>query len=451
MISLPHKKIGIWGFGLVGKSALSYATGQGAQCSIFDQRELTSDEKELITKQRATINKDLNDFLTYNDYILTSPGVDITPYKNDYPFICELDLFSSTWHKPSIAITGSIGKTTITSLISALVTKKIAAVTAGNIGTPMLSILDQQDKVMIAILELSSWQLEYADHYSPDIAIITNLYPNHLDRHKTMTNYFQAKAHIFKHQQKHQTLIAPLDLREQITSTSIQSNCIWVNRTKPNEQLLDQLTTAIYIDNDQVIHYYDNLEHKIMHCSELPQCTIQENWLFVLATLIQLQLPVESITDCYLQLEHRIERVATHHNITFYNDSKGTTIEATLAALSQFQQEKIILFLGGLSKGVDRSKLIKQMPDNVIDIICFGQEANNLKHYCDLEQRNAHAFTNLEEAFVYALSSTQDASIGLLSPSGSSYDLYNNYEERGKHFKQLVHAAIASHKIDNNC
>jgi UDP-N-acetylmuramoylalanine--D-glutamate ligase len=167
-----------------------------------------------------------------------------------------------------------------------------------------------------------------------------------------------------------------------------------------------------------------------------------ENWLFALAALLQLNLPVDLALNCSLQLEHRIEKVTTVDNITFYNDSKATTVEATLAAIKQFKDEKIILFLGGLSKGVDRSTLIAQMPNNVVSVICFGKEADQLKQYCEVTNRYAHSFCNLEEAFNYAIEHTQNATVALLSPSGSSYDLYNNYEERGRHFKELVHAMI---------
>lgn len=440
MISLQDKKIGIWGFGLVGKSALYYTTKEGAKCSIFDQRELNKDEQDSIKQQHGTIEKTLKLFLHSNDYILPSPGVDISSYKQKHSFICELDLFASRWLKPSIAITGSVGKTTVTTLISKLLAKRLSVITAGNIGTPMLSTLERQDEADIAILELSSWQLEYSSHYAPEIAIITNLYPNHLDRHKTMENYLLAKANISKYQKEHQTLIAPLQLQQQLQPLSIRSNCIWISLTRPETHFFKLCSNILFLDTERVIYWHNKTEKVIIETNTLSESIMIENWLFALATLLQMQLPMELTYECSLQIEHRIERVTTIDNLTFYNDSKATTTEATLAAIKQFKNEKIILFLGGLSKGVDRSTLIAQLPNNVISIICFGKEADQLKEYCADANRSAQSFCNLEKAFIYAIENKKDATIALLSPSGSSYDLYTNYEERGEHFKGLVHA-----------
>lgn len=442
MIPLHHKKIGIWGFGLVGKAALTYATKEGAQCSIFDQRKLHKEEQQIIEDQHGIIIDDLQQFLTSNEHILASPGVDISAYYNKENFICELDLLASHWLKPSIAITGSVGKTTITTLISLLLAKQLSVVTAGNIGTPMLSIIDKQHEVDMAVIELSSWQLEYSHHYAPDIAIITNLYPNHLDRHRTIENYLLAKANIFRYQQAHQTLIAPLHLQEQLQSLSIKSHCIWVNPTRPQKIFFDLCNNILFLDNDAIIYWHNNTETVITNSHNLSRSIMIENWLFALATLLQLRLPIELSFNCSLQLEHRIEKVAAFDNLTFYNDSKATTVEATLAALQQFKDEKIVLFLGGLSKGVDRSTLIKKLPKNVTTVLCFGKEAEQLKQYCDLFGHHAHSFCNLEMAFNHAIKYRQNGTVALLSPSGSSYDLYNNYEERGRHFKELVHTMI---------
>lgn len=442
MSSLHHKKIGIWGFGLVGKSALHYATEEGAECSIFDQRELNRDEQASIEQHHGTIEKNLELFLNSNDYILPSPGVDISSYKQQHSFICELDLFASRWLKPSIAITGSVGKTTVTTLISTLIAKKMSVATGGNIGTPMLSIIGKQQEVDMAVVELSSWQLEHSRYYAPDIAIITNLYPNHLDRHLTMENYLLAKANIFTYQQAHQTLIAPLYLQQQLLSLSIKSKCIWVSNKRPQMDSLDPSDNILFLDNDMVIYRHNKTETTILNSHSLSRSVMIENWLFALAALLQLNQPAELVFDCSIQLEHRIEKVATIANTTFYNDSKATTVEATLAAIKQFKDEKIVLFLGGLSKGVDRSTLIAQMPNNVISVICFGKEADQLKQYCEVANRHAYSFYNLEEAFDYAIEHTQNATVALLSPSGSSYDLYANYEERGRHFKELVHTMI---------
>lgn len=439
MITLTDKKVGVWGLGSVGKAALAFLSQQKAQCSIYDQRTFTNDERELLHRYQLQVygQEELDQFLQSHDYILASPGVDITPYRNKAHFLCELDLFAPIWHKPSIGITGTIGKTTVTTLLHMILQKEMMVAMGGNIGIPLLDIITQQEHVDVAVVELSSWQLEYAHTYAPDIAIWTNLYPNHLNRHHTMDNYFQAKAHLLTYQTNAQTAIIPLALWDQIQDLKIKSHCIWIHHTKPKRRYFDRAQSMIYLDNDQVIYWQNGLKQKLICVDQLPTCTFTANWLFVLATLMTLKLPTNLINDCSIQLEHRLEKVGTYNNLTFYNDSKATTPEATLAAVGQFKHDKIILFLGGLSKGVDRSTLVSQLPKNVIAIICFGKEAHLLKAMCDKQQLKAYACTNLEEAFHYARK-INNANITLFSPSGASFDLYANYQDRGDHFKQLV-------------
>ncbi len=439
MITLADKKVGIWGLGSVGKAAIAYLSQQGAQCHVYDQRPLTDDELKLLHRYQAQAygHDELAQFLQTSDYVLASPGVDTALYRNKAPFLCELDLFAPVWHKPSIGITGTIGKTTLTTLLHMILQKEMKATMGGNIGIPLLDIITQQEHVDVAVIELSSWQLEYAHTYAPDIAIWTNLYPNHLDRHHTMDAYFQAKAHLLTRQTNTQTAIVPLALWGQIQVLKIKSHCIWIHHTKPKRRYFDRAQSMIYVDNDQIIYLQNGFKQELMSVDQLPTCTFTTNWLFVLATLLTLKLPISLINDCSIQLEHRLEKVGTYNNLTFYNDSKATTPEATLAAVGQFKDDKIILFLGGLSKGVDRATLIQQLPENVIAIICFGKEAHLLKMLCDEQLLNAYACADLEEAFHHARK-INNATIALFSPSGASFDLYDNYQERGNRFKQLV-------------
>ncbi len=444
MITLTNKKVGIWGFGRVGKAALTYLSQQKAHCLVYDIRPLTTDELKLLhTHQAYTYShEELDQFLQTADYILASPGVDTAPYRDKASFICELDLFAQVWTKPSIGITGTIGKTTLTTLLNTILQKNMSVVMGGNIGTPLLDLVTHQEKADLAVIELSSWQLEYAHTYAPSIALWTNLYPNHLDRHHTMDAYFHAKANIIKQQTSTQTTVVPLDLWHQIQKLKITSHCMWVHHNKPEQHHFDHATSLLYVDSNQVVYWQNGSEQILMEAAQLPSCTFATNWLFVLATLLALKLPISLINDCSMRLEHRLEKVGTYQHLTFYNDSKATTPEATLAALNQFKQDKIILFLGGLSKGVDRSILISKLPKNITQIICFGQEAQQLKALCETYQFTTHACSDLEKAFQHATTSNT-ATIALFSPSGSSFDLYTNYQERGDHFKQLV-SSLAS-------
>src|SRR5262249_3022121 len=145
---------------------------------------------------------------------------------HNHQWLCELDLFYTLWKKPIIAITGSVGKTTTASMLAQLCTyNNIPVALGGNIGTPMLDLLVQQNTAAWAILEVSSFQLEHCHFFAPDIAIITNLHQNHLDRHTTLEQYWLAKANIFMHQHKTHHIIAPLALYEAISAYNPQAYC----------------------------------------------------------------------------------------------------------------------------------------------------------------------------------------------------------------------------------
>ena len=151
-----HKQyIGIWGFGVVGKSALSYFTKQGATCTLFDKRTLTSEEHALLAQHDAIYlpEQDIEHFFSEQTGIIASPGIDINPYKDRAHFICELDIFAPAWKRPLITVTGSVGKTSTTTLIGKLFNETRVAV-GGNIGIPMLSFIEHQEQYDYAVLEL---------------------------------------------------------------------------------------------------------------------------------------------------------------------------------------------------------------------------------------------------------------------------------------------------------
>ena len=232
-------KIGIWGFGVVGKSILSFLTSlpnKEYQISILEQRSLTPLEQELIKGHNALLvdQKFLHQFLEMNDYIIASPGVDLTPYKDfQEKWITELDLFSAVNKTPVIAVTGSVGKTSIVTLLTGLLNafnKRACAI--GNIGTPMLDLLTDatNNTYDFFVMELSSFQLEHAKYFKPNIAIITNLIANHLDRHKTLENYLIAKGSLLKNQTEENIAIIPMEFMDAFWSFIGQQKVIWVGQ-----------------------------------------------------------------------------------------------------------------------------------------------------------------------------------------------------------------------------
>jgi len=441
--ALQNKKIGIWGFGKVGRSYLAFCATQGISCTIYDQRHLTPDEQALIRDHNATVAQHISlaEFLSQHDVILASPGINTNPYRNQAQFMCELDLFSQAWHKPYIGITGTLGKTTITTLLGQLLSKAFPVAVGGNIGTPMLDLLPQQSDVDLAILELSSWQLEHTNTCSPAIAIWTNLFANHLDRHQTMEAYVHAKARILTYQKPQECLIAPFSLRDQILATDTQATCCWISTEDLTQQiaLLGKNECAIYIRNTSVIRHAYNKEVTLYSTKNLPKQGFLSNWLILSATLDRLQLPLELLSkDTFCALPHRLENIAAPLPGVYINDSKSTTAASTLAAIQMYQQQSMMLILGGLSKGIDRTGLIAQLPPSIKKVFCFGKEAHELLRMCKEHGIEAHAYNTLPEVMEALKTIVQNNDIVLFSPSGASFDLYANYEERGNHFKLLA-------------
>jgi UDP-N-acetylmuramoylalanine--D-glutamate ligase len=418
---LQNKKIGIWGFGTVGKSVLSFLSQFDCQISVLDSRQLNPFETALLQGHNVTfVSEDLlPQFLEMNDFIIPSPGINISKFMgtNDNEenseinekFITELDLFYAFNKTPTIAITGSVGKTTTVHLLTHILNKlgkKTCA--AGNIGHALLDTINQ--KYDYLVLELSSFQLQYIKKFRPNHGVFLNIYENHLDHHADMPEYLDAKKKLFEFQTEDDFAHVPLEHSDLLWDTITHQKINWVG-PDAYEDITKVLSDIIHPNNAQII----------------------------ISVLETLNLPTENIKNMcsdYSFLPDRMELVATHKGISFYNDSKATIPEATLAAIQKFN--KPLLLLGGLSKGVNRIPLLKEVKNNVKKIICFGAEAKELYENCSLLQIPATYHPTLDAAFFDALELATSGDTVLLSPSGSSFDLFKNYHERGKAFKKLV-------------
>lgn len=564
-MELKNKKIGIWGFGVVGKSAARYITNKETwhgdknylSLQVLDKRELSKEEQEFITKHGIEFvdqkdEKAFESFLENNDIIIPSPGVDLRLYKKySHKFISEFDIFSASFTGPIIGITGTVGKTTITHMLDQIIRAQGVNIwTGGNIGTPVLDVLSKSENIPdLVLLELSSFQLELCKSFAPDLAIWTNFFPNHLDKHSNLQEYFDAKLQIITNQKDNQYALLPLVLADQlcptIKKTGIKSNLNFFSENLPTQEQLAHLNpgdTVFYFDPKdkntvlKLIIEKDNITQdniiqngiinnisknapleislqkqevigSVSQIEHLAEFTFRENLLIILSALYLFckvnrnkalcvtnnskkypeeatsktcaQNYTQNCTQTYApanqsispldskdlyslasidfsivdpmscQIEHRIERFATINGITYYNDSKATTTTSTLAAVQKLatKNSPIILILGGLGKGVDRGPMIKELKKYVKEIVVFGKEADILEKMCKNEDIPCQSFKNLDDAVLAIISpkkalksnfSAKPGDIVVLSPSGSSYDLFKNYEERGKYFKKLV-------------
>ncbi len=442
-----NKTIGIWGLGVVGQSAVRFFARRQWHIQVMDAKQPTPEQHALLQSCNATFIAQSDDnrtiFLSSNAYVLASPGIDISSYMN-FPctFITEADLFGKSCNVPIVAITGSVGKTTITHLLTTLLQasgKK--PFMGGNIGTGMLDMIDMQEQYESAVIEISSFQLEWGKRFAPDLAIITNIYPNHLDRHGTLEQYQRAKLNILAYQITGQQALVPWNLRSLVPQTDAFKNYFSV--TPPSENDLASLTdreALFYFTQTHIIHYRNGIHNQLIERAALPTISFDVNWLLLCAALTILRVPLTIITQhqSISVPEHRLELVTTRDGVTFYNDSKSTVPDSTLAAINQLQHQNIILLLGGVSKGVSRESLIQALPERVTEIYCFGKEAEQLQQWCTKYHKIAYSFATLENTIDELQKKLAPGQCVLFSPAGTSYDLFTDYQQRGAAFKNMI-------------
>jgi len=319
----------------------------------------------------------------------------------------------------------------------------------------MLDLVPQQSDIDWAVLELSSFQLEYNTNFAPDVAVWTNFYPNHLDRHRTEKNYFDAKWRLFAQQNNTQHGIFSLELfsskygdwlREKLRSYHGSITIFHDQPIDDNEKaklLGIKAATIFFIKNGFVVKgsiQQSKLVSTTQICSlaSIPRTGFLKNWLAVVAVLAVLRKEVQTLTPSHhADNEHRMELFLQKHGVDFYNDSKATVMEATKAAVEKLActQRPIIVVLGGLGKGVDRGALVVFLSKTplVKKVLCLGVDDPTFSCY--------ERYPSLHD-LVRAI--MQAATVGdqvLFSPSGSSFDLFKNYKERGTLFKQALLSA----------
>lgn len=447
-----HKKIGVWGFGVVGKAALHYLANKDCSVGLLEKRDLTPEEHALINSLNVQLFKDepyeREKFLQWADTIIPSAGIDLRNYQQyNCKWLSELDIFAHENKKFSIGITGTIGKTSTTWLLGQ--TLKQAGkqvVLGGNIGTSLFELLVKNEPGDIQVLELSSFQLEQSHYFAPDLAIITNIYPKHLDRHETFEKYYNAKLNLIKYQHQNQHALIPASLYTHIrTQVPLERKLsVFFDLESDLNNFLEQINTGdsvYYYSNTQAfMHYKDTIHIQLTSDNfTIPTLSYKQNWLIISAALNILSYQPSLIQETsYTLPAHRLTPVATISGVTFYDDSKGTSVEATLAAVNRLKNKPIILLLGGISDGLSRENLIKELAPLVKSIHCFGAEAPLLAQWCKNYNITTSEHHTLQEAVLMSTRFAQEGDQIVLSPAGPSYDLFTDYKQRGLVFQEIV-------------
>ena len=354
----------------------------------------------------------------------------------------EIELLMKMCPCQMIGITGSDGKTTTTTLISEILKKAgYRCHVGGNIGTPLFTKLNEilpDDKV---VLELSSFQLMGME-VSPDIAVITNITPNHLNIHKDYQEYIEAKKNIFKYQNQDGILILNYD-------NEITKNCAAEAKGKviffSSKQKLDN---GYMVDEDVIKECDDKLRKHILNTKEI---TIMgkhnyENICCAIAAtknLVDEDTMIEVIKK-FPGVEHRVEFVKEINDVKWYNDSASSTPSRTISGLNAFENNKIVLIAGGASKNLDYTPLAKPILEKVETLILMGQTAGEIFDVVKEEaekqgkQINIYMVNNLSQAVILAKRYAKPKQAVLFSPASTSFDMFKNMYDRGHQFKELV-------------
>ena len=450
------KKVAIIGLGVSNIPLLDYLFKQKAKVTVFDIKEYEDIPEEIINKIKSYnfsfyFGKNSLENLNGFDLIFRSPS--LLPTKPELEkeakrgaiVTTEIELLIKMCPCKIIGITGSDGKTTTTSLVNAILKSAGYKVfLGGNIGIPLFTKLNEIKPNDILVLELSSFQLMGME-VSPNISIITNITPNHLNIHKDYNEYIEAKKNIFKYQTENDLLILNYD--NEITRNCKKEAISNVTYFSSKEKL----ENGYILEKDIIKKCEDNVRMHILNTKDIILRGIHnyQNILAALAAtekLVDIDTAKETIKN-FKPVEHRIEFVKEVNNIKWYNDSASSSPSRTISGLNAFDEE-IVLIAGGYDKNLDYAPLAKPICQKVKTLILIGQTAGKIfeavKKEADKENKHIDIYMceNLKESINLAKKNAKSGQIVLFSPASASFDMFKDFADRGNKFKILVNEIV---------
>ncbi len=381
------------------------------------------------------------------DMVVISPGVPSNielikeAKRREIPVLSEVELAYMEYPYNWICITGTDGKSTTTSLIGNILKeagKKV--IVAGNIGVALTEkLLNLKEKDYYIVAELSSFQLENIRKLKPYISLLLNVAEDHLDRYNNMEEYAEAKFNIFKNQSEDDYAIINSDshyINLYLNKDKIRAKKYYFSRQK-------EISPGTFYKDKKFIFVNSKGKKEVILKDENIKLLGKHNRENILAAIttgkilnIKNSIIKKAIED-FTPLEHRTELVAVINNRKFINDSKATTISSVNMSLSAFD-EPIIAILGGRDKGLDFSLLNETLNNKVKYLILIGEAREKIKNMINYPEDKIYETDDMEDAVNFAYKISKEGDIIILAPGCTSYDMYKNFEERGKHFKELV-------------
>ncbi|MGD0986714.1 MAG: UDP-N-acetylmuramoyl-L-alanine--D-glutamate ligase [Candidatus Sulfotelmatobacter sp.] len=448
-MELKDKRVLVVGLGKSGVASALFLKARGARVTVSDTKsgdELRNEIPALLDHGIA-VETGGHGERTFRgqDLIVVSPGVPIdapllAQARNlGEPVIGEIELAAQFLPGPIVAITGSNGKTTTTTLTGEILTAGgVPALVGGNIGTPAISLVEQAKPETVIVLEVSSFQLETIQQFRSKVAVVLNVTPDHLDRHKTFEIYVDAKARIFENQRGDDFAVLNEDDPTCVAMAArTRAQVFWFSRQKDVKQ-------GAWVRDGNILFRNGSRQEEIMRVAEVPLKGSHnlENVLAAVCASALMGCAPEKIRQAvrdFKAVEHRLEFVATIRGVDYYNDSKATNVDATIKALESFPAN-IHLILGGKDKGSDYSVLNDLIKQRVKRVYTIGAAAEKIESQIKGVEV-VHAET-LENALRKADAAAERGDVVLLAPACASFDQFKNYEQRGQVFKEIVRQIV---------
>ena len=433
---IENKNILIMGFGVTGKTALKFLKEFPCKIYVYDSNQ---DLHKLNVEEDFIIFKEED--LDYIDLIVKSPG--IYPFhellekarEKNIEIISDIELsYRNLKTENVIAVTGTNGKTTTTTILGDILKRVAKTYVVGNIGRGILEITKEASDNDYVVIEASSFQLEDTIDFKPHIGVLTYVTSDHLDWHKTRQNYVYAKFKIFKNQDENDFAILNYEDKDLAEEYKLKAEKYYFSMEKIGDK-------GAYVDNGKI--YFNNGE-KTEEVLDIKDIKIPgDHNVNIMAAIIAcklLNIDLDLIKKSILSftgVEHRIEFVREVDGVKYYNDSKGTNPDSTEVAVAAMDGD-VVLIAGGYDKGADFDNLIEKSKDKIKTAILFGETAEKISNSCKKSGVEFYITEDLKKAVELARKLSSSGDDVLLSPACASWDMYKSYEIRGQHFKDLV-------------
>jgi len=454
MPSVKGKKILVLGLARSGLAAARLLREEGAVVRGSDRRSEEELGPEVDELRRLGVEVETGghspEMLREADLVVISPGIpgDIPLLKeaqrSGIPVYSELEAASWWARAPIVAVTGSNGKTTTTTLLGLIFQRAGRPCrVAGNIGFPLSAAVRDVPPEGVLVVEVSSFQLEHTETFRPRVAVILNITPDHLDRHRTMDAYVRAKARLLMNQTEEDTAVLN---RDDPRTAALEHQ---VKGALVSFSIHQKLQGGVFVQNGEIVSDLSGAGQKVLDADQvaLPGPHNLSNALAAVAAARVLGVDLSVCADeltAFQGLEHRLELVRVLDGVRYVNDSKATNVEAVKQALLSYPG-KILLIAGGRDKGSDFSRLDRLIRQRVRQLILLGEAREKMRHAWG-QLTAASLVEDLEQAVRLAREKACSGDIVLLSPACASFDMFHDFEDRGNTFKKIVAGLTAANE-----